>query len=258
MKYAIVNGEKLIASKGAIGKCIYCGAEMVARCGEVKTHHWAHKTKRICDVWWENETEWHRAWKDNFPKEYQEVVHFAEDGEKHIADVKIDGLVFEFQHSRIDPVERDIRTSFYGDIVWIVDGTRRKFDKHQFYRALQPGTDQTLPPMVRELRYIEECRLCQEWKNTNAAVFLDFCNDDVWLILPKTTQRAFYVLQYPKFDFKMILQQNCFIDWYRSVVQPIVAKLGEREAAIMASIRKRNSQVLAARLTPRVKRRRRL
>jgi hypothetical protein len=50
----------------------------------------------------ENETEWHRAWKDQFPPEWQEIVHLAGDGERHIADVKTgDGWVIEFQHSYI-------------------------------------------------------------------------------------------------------------------------------------------------------------
>ena len=48
------------------------------------------KGRRFCDPWWENETEWHRAWKDQFPADWQEIVHHAEDGEKHIADVKTD------------------------------------------------------------------------------------------------------------------------------------------------------------------------
>ena len=61
---------------------------MVARCGEVRVRHWAHKGRRLCDPWWENETEWHRAWKDQFPADWQEVVCYAEDGERHIADVK--------------------------------------------------------------------------------------------------------------------------------------------------------------------------
>jgi len=54
----------------------------------------------MCDNWWENETQWHRDWKNHFPVEWQEVVQIAEDGEKHIADVKTsEGWVVEFQHS---------------------------------------------------------------------------------------------------------------------------------------------------------------
>ena len=53
-------------------------------------------------------------WKKCFPEEWQEVVHFAEDGEKHIADVKTpSGLVIEFQHSAIKPEEQLSREGFY-------------------------------------------------------------------------------------------------------------------------------------------------
>jgi competence protein CoiA len=77
---------------------------MVAKCGEVRAPHWAHRSRRECDHWWEPETEWHRAWKNAFPEEWQEIVHWAEDGEKHIADVKTGrGWVIEFQHSYFAP-----------------------------------------------------------------------------------------------------------------------------------------------------------
>jgi len=88
MKFALVNRNKIEAIKGAKGICPSCGSGLIARCGDVKINHWAHKGTRNCDIWWENETEWHRQWKNQFPKEWQEIVHFDEKGEKHIADVK--------------------------------------------------------------------------------------------------------------------------------------------------------------------------
>ena len=111
MKYALVNDEKTEAVKGASGYCPNCGTELIAKCGEVNVNHWSHKGNRNCDQWWEPETEWHRSWKDNFPKEWQEVIHTNEEnGEKHIADVKTDyGWVLEFQHSHINPDERASR-----------------------------------------------------------------------------------------------------------------------------------------------------
>ncbi len=100
MKLALIDGEKVEATKGVSAVCQYCGSELIARCGEIRINHWAHKSTRKCDPWWENETEWHRSWKDNFPKGWQEVVHFDETGEKHIADVRTDcGCVIEFHHS---------------------------------------------------------------------------------------------------------------------------------------------------------------
>ena len=68
-----------------------------------------------------------------FPVEWQEVVHFAEDGEKHVADVKTStGLVIEFQHSAITKEEVLSRTAFYQKIIWVVDGRRIKNDFKKF------------------------------------------------------------------------------------------------------------------------------
>ncbi|MBK8202524.1 MAG: hypothetical protein IPK68_09510 [Bdellovibrionales bacterium] len=104
MKYALVEGKREDAQPGLSGECPGCGRPVVEKCGELKISHWAHIGKRICDPWWENETEWHRTWKGHFPKQWQEFVHRAEDGERHIADVKTDqGYIIEFQHSHIRP-----------------------------------------------------------------------------------------------------------------------------------------------------------
>ena len=77
MKYAVSNGQRLEARPSAVGTCPCCGADMITKCGDLKVWHWAHKSKRVCDHWWESETEWHRAWKDTFSKEWQEVVALA-------------------------------------------------------------------------------------------------------------------------------------------------------------------------------------
>lgn len=73
---------------------------MTPKCGQLKVWHWAHRSIRSCDPWWENETPWHRAWKNQFPADWQEKVHRTDNGEKHVADVKTkSGVVLEFQHS---------------------------------------------------------------------------------------------------------------------------------------------------------------
>ncbi|MGH9440295.1 MAG: competence protein CoiA family protein [Terriglobia bacterium] len=102
MRYALVNGLKVEPAPSLSGQCSSCGAVMVAKCGQHKLWHWAHKSRVHCDPWWEPETDWHRAWKNHFPPEWQEVVHFdPASHEKHVADVKtVAGKVIEFQHSR--------------------------------------------------------------------------------------------------------------------------------------------------------------
>ena len=98
--------------------------------------HWAHLAIRDCDSWAKEETEWHRAWKNKFPADYQEFIqHDGQSGERHIADVRTPhGLVIEFQHSHLKLLERAARERFYGNMVWVVDGTRLQRDYPRFNR----------------------------------------------------------------------------------------------------------------------------
>ncbi|MBU2912699.1 competence protein CoiA [Reichenbachiella agariperforans] len=137
MKFALIDGSRTEASKGATGSCPVCGSDLIAKCGELKINHWAHKKIRNCDTWWESETEWHRSWKNKFPTDWQEYA-FTDDtsGEKHIADIFSEhGWVVEFQHSHIKPEERISRENFYKKMVWVVDGTRLKRDYPRFIKA---------------------------------------------------------------------------------------------------------------------------
>ncbi len=137
MRFALLNGQRVEATPGALGVCPGCNAEMLARCGTKKVWHWAHKGRRHCDHWWENETDWHRDWKNRFVADWQEVPARDESGELHIADIKTPyGLVIEFQHSAIKPEEVKKRTIFYDQVIWIVDGTRRPTDLTQYERML--------------------------------------------------------------------------------------------------------------------------
>jgi len=175
VKFALVNNKKIEPTKGVTGVCPICGSKVIARCGEIKTHHWAHKNK-CTDRWWENETEWHRNWKNQFPKEWQEIVHFDDTGEKHIADVKTsENWVVEFQHSSIKSEERTSRNEFYnqsGNLIWVVDGTRRKTDIKQFENEREFGCEICKdPPLVQ---VFSESRLLKEWGDSPSFVFLDF------------------------------------------------------------------------------------
>lgn len=131
MQYADVGGHRQEAFPGGRGQCPGCGAEVVAKCGRRIIHHWAHAGRRDCDPWWENETDWHRAWKGLFPPECREVHHVALDGEVHRADIRTPtGIVVEVQHSAMTDAERQAREAFYENLVWIIDGRpfRDRFD----------------------------------------------------------------------------------------------------------------------------------
>lgn len=172
---------------------------MVAKCGEHRVRHWAHQSKRLCDPWWENEGEWHRTWKAEFPDAWQEIVHSAEDGTKHIADVKTEhGWVIEFQHSRISPEERRSRDAFYGQLVWIVDGTSRKRDANQFAKAWSDGASVGRALSVRRL-YADDCALLREWSDSDTPIFFDFGDgQSLWWLLPGRLNGAAYVTQFPR------------------------------------------------------------
>ncbi len=122
MNIAIINGKRTTAFSGGKAACPYCDAPVIAKCGPQRVDHWAHKGSKSCNLGKENETEWHRSWKNKFPPEFQEFIQYDSAGEKHIADVRTThGLVIEFQHSHLDPKERDARERFYKNMVWVVE-----------------------------------------------------------------------------------------------------------------------------------------
>ncbi|MBY3034854.1 competence protein CoiA [Rhizobium laguerreae] len=178
MKYALVNGTRQEAQPKLRGACPNCEREAVAKCGQQRIWHWSHLGKLECDHWWEPETEWHRSWKALFPEEWQEVVHVADDGERHIADVKTGaGLVVELQHSPIAPEERFSRESFYKSMAWIVDGTRYKRDLTAFREAVAHGSIINDNPL-----YINPLTsgagIFRRWAPLQCAVFVDFGNEE--------------------------------------------------------------------------------
>jgi len=224
MKFALIDGNRAEASKGAKGLCPSCGSEVIAKCGEVKVHHWAHKGNRTCDPWWENETDWHRSWKGQFPTDWQEVIHSDQNGEKHIADVKTEcGWVLEFQHSLLNPEERRAREDFYTKLVWVVDGLRRKRDRGQFVDGLKRAGAVWNAPLILRVPFPEECRLLKEWLECSAPVFFDFQESNeskdsvLWLLYPKTDGEV-YLSHVARNTFIEFHQNNRFDELAKNVI----------------------------------------
>jgi competence protein CoiA len=178
MLMALVDNKRTKPSPNLRGVCPFCSASMVARCGKIKIWHWAHKAKLGCDPWWENETEWHRQWKNQFPVEWQEVIqNDPNTGEKHIADVKTEnGLVVEFQHSPMKPEELESREIFYKDMVWIIDGLRNDLDLSYFQMGLGRQPIQK-NPLAYGLVWLGKGKLFHNWSEAKAKVFIDFGNN---------------------------------------------------------------------------------
>jgi len=178
MKYALINDLKTQATKGSKGVCPCCGSEVIAKCGEQKSNHWAHKGNRTCDPWWEPETEWHRSWKNKFPENWQEYTHIDDKtGEKHIADIRSDqGLIIEFQHSHIHPDERRSRENFYKNMLWVVDGTRLKRDYTRFKKERS-----SFIPMQKGIFQVDLMGdyLPNNWLQSSVPVIFDFLGNEL-------------------------------------------------------------------------------
>ena len=201
MKFALVDNQRIEAEKGLKGVCPICHQPVIAKCGKYKINHWAHKSLTNCDTWWENETDWHRQWKNLFPENWQESVMVDEKtGEKHIADIRTDGgMIIEFQHSNISETEKISREQFYKTMVWIVDGNRRKNDFKRFKKGFEYGD---ITPINWNSLYIVNFGndyFPKEWLNSSVPVLFDFKNvplskgetayendlrNSLWAILP--------------------------------------------------------------------------
>jgi competence CoiA-like predicted nuclease len=139
MIWAISNQERIKAEPNKTALCDICGKQLIPKCGSIKVWHWAHRSNNNCDAWSEHETRWHIDWKNEFPKEQQEIVIEKEvkidllDGhkrnmgfelhkQKHRADIKINNLIIELQNSSISSEEIIERENYYGHLIWLLNG----------------------------------------------------------------------------------------------------------------------------------------
>lgn len=214
MKYAISdNDNKVEATPGAKGICPGCGSQLIAKCGPVKINHWAHKGRRHCDLWWENETPWHREWKGHFPSEWQEICLKDRDtGEKHIADVRAEnGIVVEFQHSFIKQKEMNSREQFYKNMVWVVDATRLKTDLSRFHK--NKDYLRNIWRGVLFLNPFPEETFNKSWVGRTKPVFFDFSG--LQKDVPEGKQKLLFCLlpgSVSKGSVVFLLTQNEFVE----------------------------------------------
>lgn len=204
MKFAFVDGHRQEAHPNLKGACPACKRPVIAKCGEIRVWHWAHRGGRACDPWWEREREWHRDWKNQFPIAWQEFVQHSESGERHIADVKTSNdWVLEFQYSYIQPEERRAREVFYcPKLIWVVSGLRRKRDRGQFARAWNEGTPVGAKNSPVRRVFSDGCRLLQEWSGSDAHVFIDLgAEQGIWWLLNTRPNGQAYVACLSRSEF---------------------------------------------------------
>lgn len=184
MQYALIDNNKVLPRKGFRGICQCCGNEVIAKCGQYKIDHWAHKTLEGCDPWWETETEWHRNWKNKFPAIcHEQIMYDPITNEKHIADVcTLKNNVIEFQHSSIKPEETLARETFYikdgRKMIWVVDGDT----------GLNKGNfDISRPGRLRlngdiNFTWYSTSKIFDKWIKSKAYVLFDFHDGALWYL----------------------------------------------------------------------------
>lgn len=138
MQFAIDEQGRHINIKHAAREgayyCPICKCPMRQRRGNINIHHFAHAPGCECtDNWhYEEMCEWHHEWQRRYPDECQEYV-MRNENEIHRADVFINNMVIEFQHSPISVKEFDERNQFYTrnghTLVWLFDWTEQYGDK---------------------------------------------------------------------------------------------------------------------------------
>lgn len=151
MIWAILDNQRIEATPKQKALCPLCNQEVISKCGSIKIWHWAHKQQEECDSFGEPESEWHLSWKNQFPKECQEVTiekciseycynsheTTGQDGHApcnhincndcefviHRTDVKTEeGIIIEFQNSPLSFEKIEERETFYDNMIWVLNG----------------------------------------------------------------------------------------------------------------------------------------
>lgn len=106
--------------------CPICGEILIIKAINSKSvrTHFAHKSKKDCDDFNHDMSDWHYNWQRCFPEDTREIV-LENNGIKHRADIFINNTVIEFQHSPITADEIRKRNEFYlscgCNMVWVFD-----------------------------------------------------------------------------------------------------------------------------------------
>ncbi len=133
--------ENLIgASPNLRAFCPHCQADVISKCGDIRTWHWAHKNQE-CKYVTEQETEWHLLWK-------KRALGWGSDVEKRfdcfIADIYIpDNKIIEAQHSPISTEELLLRSEYYSQkgyqVNWVFDYEEKAENNHLRFKNTGNG-----------------------------------------------------------------------------------------------------------------------
>jgi hypothetical protein len=117
--------------------CPICGNEVRLKKGEIYAPHFAHINGTCSDTWNYDMSWWHRTFQDYFPLECQEIIVKC-GRRKHRADVLIDDIVIEIQHSPISISEFNERNNFFKEagyrLAWIFDLSEQYASENIYYQ----------------------------------------------------------------------------------------------------------------------------
>lgn len=254
MQFAIVgNNKHQRPETGLKGKCPFCGEDLIAKCGNIKVHHWSHSSKSECP-YKKNKGPWHINWQNNFPDDWQEYLMYSETGEKNIADIRTpSGFVIEFQHSHIKDEELYQRENFYKNMTWVVNAANWKkiflFFKDRFedhiikddYKSLKKIDDNKLdaffskgePTNIKKWEIISsfildtyeyEAKFSEIWSNSHVPVFYDLYGEEsseerkIWqqylyCCFPYRRLVGFYFMPIKREEFIEIANHDKLNDW---------------------------------------------
>jgi len=121
MIYAIHNNKRVKAiHTGERANCPGCGGVVTAKCGDYKQNHWAHlNTTSSCK--YKPMSDFHLMVQSLFHESFLEKISIDSNGEKHIADIEINGIVLEVQNSPIDYDEVQKRNLHHKNVVWVLN-----------------------------------------------------------------------------------------------------------------------------------------
>lgn len=116
--------------------------KLIAKKGESRTWHYCHKAGIDCTYGSKKMSDFHCYWQRRIQPEYLEIKM-----KNHRADIFIDGLVIEVQHSSIDKETIKEREKFYDNMCWLFDAhdidviEQKKFKNLVCYKLIKGKKD---------------------------------------------------------------------------------------------------------------------
>ena len=128
------DGNRISIYDAVSGKdyfCPICNSKVIIKEGKINAKHFAHQAKQCEDNWIYDMSEWHCQMQELFPIENREIV-ISNGVNVHRADILINDIVIEFQHSPISAEEYKNRNDFFMSlgyrVAWVFD-VNEQFEK---------------------------------------------------------------------------------------------------------------------------------